>query len=240
MKHVRRIVFALSTLLAVFAYATPASASNLFVDVFADCQGYTLRISADVEGDIKLWGDAGPAVDTVVGHVVPVPGGAIEFRYRRTAGTYRPGVTILFANGKIASKGSDADPIVVVVPSCPTPTSIPTTTTTAVEATTTTSSPATTASLPPTSSPPTSVGGEVTTTTSIVCPPRRREDEPAYIGCPPPVPGDTATSIAQPRPTLPRTGAGSPESIAWYATGIVALGVLLCVAGVVAPRRPRH
>lgn len=241
MKHARRIVFALSTLLAVFAIATPASASNLFVTTYANCQGYGLIINADVEGDITLWGDANPAnTPGAVGHVVP--GTGIEFFFRRTAGTYRPGVTIAFANGKIASKGSDADPIVVVVPTCPTPTSTTLApTTTAVEATTTTSSPTTTGVTVTTTPPPSSEVTVAPTTSTTVCLPLRRPDEPPYFGCEPTYESTTSAAPQVTGRTLPRTGAGSTETLGWYASGLLALGVLLCLAQVFAPRRkPRQ
>ncbi len=239
----RRTIFTITVLLGLVAIARPASASNLFVNVVADCRGYSLIITADVEGDITLWGDANPSNNPgTVGHVVP--GVGIEYRFARTAGTYRPGVTIAFVNGKIASKGSDADPIVAVVPTCPTPTTAPTTTvapttTTAVEATTTTSSPTTTG-VTATTAPPQTVVTVAPTTSTTVCLPLRRRDEPPYAGCEPEY-APTTTPPGGSSVTLPRTGAGAAGSIAWYASGLLALGVLLCLAQVFAPRRrPRQ
>lgn len=232
-----RIALATATL-GVLAFASRADATNAHLEISETCTSYTLHVTAtdwdtSAGGDVYLWGNATGTTDpTQVLRGRLTPNAKLDFAFHRTDGTYSGGVSIHFDSGHISNRS-----YTVIVPTCTGETASPTTVPATAAPTTTTTVVCTgSAGGPPLATCPSTTTGVTfapdprptfdTTTTSTEAPRVAGIRENATT---------TAVEIGS-AVTLPRTGGGVGLA-PLLAAGLVALGVLLCVLVVVAPRR---
>lgn len=234
-----RIALATATL-GVLAFAGRADATNAALTLDTTCTSYTLHVGAtdwdtSAGGDVYLWGDATGGTDpTQVLRGRLTPNATLDFAFTRTARTYGGGVSIHFDSGHISNRS-----YTVIVPSCDGATTVatpPTLPPTAPATTTTTVVCTGSAGGPPLATCPSS-----TTGATFAPDPRPTFDTTTSTTLPARVAGitenaTTTTSLLPTASTLPSTGAvvGIEPIIA---AGLLAFGVLLCVAVVVGPRR---